>query len=432
MARTPHPALQQFSREVKERWIEAGSPAYARIAKLTAEDGTAISQGSISNLLSGKSRPRWDTVRVFVRALSRYENPHCNPALLMAVVQRWRTRWAQLQNELASTVDHQPTHPTPPTRPTDERARDGNSVIDRTDSADAVSVEAALRQKIFRRLREAVDQRGALNRADLINFTIDGTSLPLVDRNRGIRNPRGMLATLSVMSRGDRDSSDEEYGDSGFGYAYRSGTIHGDNQKLRKALELKLPLILFRMIGHGAYVPIFPVYVVADDIERRRFMLAIDNDLPDQIGARLPDRAEYTRNRVHSAEFRARLLHAYGIRCAVCGLGVAQLLDAVHIVGDAQSVDDGSGRNRTTSSLENGLLLCSNHHRAFAAKLFGITPDYTIRVADRLMAEGDDGALGQLRGLNGRSLLLPDNRESRPSPDLLAVAFAAFIRDGAG
>ncbi|KAF0846916.1 HNH endonuclease [Nocardia caishijiensis] len=430
MARTPHPALQQFSAEVKERWVEAGSPAYARIAKLTAEDGTAISQGSISNLLSGKSRPRWDTVRVFVRALSRYEDPNCDPALLMAVAQRWRARWAQLQNELATAVDHDgPADPTSGERPTVEQSR---YVDPLTGRADAVGVEAALRQRIFRRLRETIDQRGTLSRADLLDFTIDGTSLPLIDRNRAIRSPRGMLATLSVMSRGGQDSSDEEYGDSGFGYAYRSGTIDGDNQKLRKALEFRLPLILFRMIGHGTYVPIFPVYVVADDRERRRFMLTIDTDLPGQVGARVPDRAEQTRNRVHSAEFRARLLHAYGIRCAVCGLGVAQLLDAVHIVDAARPIDDASGKLYTTSSIENGLLLCSNHHRAFAAKLLGITPDYTIRIADRLMVEGDDPASEQLRDLNGRSLLLPARLDSRPSPDLIAVAFAAFVRDGAG
>ncbi|WP_159372872.1 HNH endonuclease [Nocardia caishijiensis] len=335
-----------------------------------------------------------------------------------------------MQNELATAVDHDgPADPTSGERPTVEQSR---YVDPLTGRADAVGVEAALRQRIFRRLRETIDQRGTLSRADLLDFTIDGTSLPLIDRNRAIRSPRGMLATLSVMSRGGQDSSDEEYGDSGFGYAYRSGTIDGDNQKLRKALEFRLPLILFRMIGHGTYVPIFPVYVVADDRERRRFMLTIDTDLPGQVGARVPDRAEQTRNRVHSAEFRARLLHAYGIRCAVCGLGVAQLLDAVHIVDAARPIDDASGKLYTTSSIENGLLLCSNHHRAFAAKLLGITPDYTIRIADRLMVEGDDPASEQLRDLNGRSLLLPARLDSRPSPDLIAVAFAAFVRDGAG
>jgi putative restriction endonuclease len=421
VATSAPPALLQFSAELKERWIAAGKPAYARIAKLAAQDRVSISQGTISNLMSGKSRPRWDTVQGFVRALRRHEDPECDSAQLMIESQRWRKQWGQLQIALATK-----TEPDVPDRP--ETATEMVDPIGATTAADAratsdpVHAEAALRQTIFDHLRKAVGERGTLTREELWNFTVNGEVHRLIDRSRGIRNPREMLATLSIISRGDQSFSDEEIGDSLFSYAYRDGTIDGDNQKLRRALELKLPLILLRSISNGVYVPIFPIYVVGDDPVSRRFVLSLDNEVPNPLDSSTPyslSPVGAERNRIHGRTFRAMLLRRYGFRCAICGLGVPGMLQAAHIVSIHSLYPE-------ASTINNGLVLCANDHLAFDSHLLGITPDYKIQVSRSIMDRGDDPAFRQLRDLDGRPLCLPPRAQNRPSAELLAEAFKAF------
>jgi len=66
------------------------------------------------------------------------------------------------------------------------------------------------------------------------------------------------------------------------------------------------------------------------------------------------------------ARFRFTVFKRYGPRCAVCGLAIALLLEAVHLC------PFGSGG---TDDPRNGLVLCRNHHRAFDEKLFSIEPE---------------------------------------------------------
>lgn len=64
--------------------------------------------------------------------------------------------------------------------------------------------------------------------------------------------------------------------------------------------------------------------------------------------------------RLHQRRFRALLLRSYPAECAYCGLDVMEVLEAAHLVADA---DGGE------ASVENGRLLCPNHHRALDAGL---------------------------------------------------------------
>ena len=64
--------------------------------------------------------------------------------------------------------------------------------------------------------------------------------------------------------------------------------------------------------------------------------------------------------RLHQQRFRALLLRHYPAECAYCGLDVIEVLEAAHIVADA---DGGE------ASVANGRLLCPNHHRALDAGL---------------------------------------------------------------
>lgn len=75
---------------------------------------------------------------------------------------------------------------------------------------------------------------------------------------------------------------------------------------------------------------------------------------PTEVMARY--RIAQTIVRQHQAAFRRILLRHQAPECFYCGLEDVRLLEAAHIEPDA---DGGE------SSVENGLLLCPNHHKAF-------------------------------------------------------------------
>jgi hypothetical protein len=64
--------------------------------------------------------------------------------------------------------------------------------------------------------------------------------------------------------------------------------------------------------------------------------------------------------RKHQRAFRRLLLEHYSHECSVCGLDVVEILEAAHLKADK---DGGE------ASVENGRLLCPNHHRALDSKL---------------------------------------------------------------
>jgi HNH endonuclease len=70
--------------------------------------------------------------------------------------------------------------------------------------------------------------------------------------------------------------------------------------------------------------------------------------------------------RKRSAAFKFAVFDRYRpAECCVCGIRVAELLDAAHIVGVEH---DG------TDDPRNGLIFCATHHRAFDANMFAISP----------------------------------------------------------
>lgn len=85
-----------------------------------------------------------------------------------------------------------------------------------------------------------------------------------------------------------------------------------------------------------------------------------------EIRRRYPTRV--FRQRLHQREFRERVVRAYQHHCAGCRLRRNELLEAAHIIADA----DSGG----VPSVPNGLALCKLHHAAFDAHLIGISPDY--------------------------------------------------------
>ncbi|WP_319453603.1 MULTISPECIES: HNH endonuclease [unclassified Mycobacterium] len=290
-------------------------------------------------------------------------------------------------------------------------------------------VELHLRQLIFQKLAEIVAEHGVVKRAELEALPVGTETRRIIDRSRGIWNPQNMLATLSVISNPAGPYADTRVGESLFAYDYRAGSTDGDNRKMRRAYELGLPIILLRTIRPGVFVPVFPVYIVKDDIDNRKFVLALDESLrfvADPLHLQ-PIEREYAmraiKQRLHQPEFRGRIMIAYDESCAVCALKHGKLLDAAHIIGDEKP--------HGIPVVENGLSMCKIHHAAYDANLLGISPDYVVRINGDLMDEIDGPMLRHgLQEMDGRAINLPKRHVDRPSKERLAERFQEFKTAG--
>lgn len=289
------------------------------------------------------------------------------------------------------------------------------------------ALERDLRDRVMRWVAErAAANGGWVSRAELLGHTTDdGTPLPLIDYSRGIRNPQSMVATLSIVSAADGPYADRDSGDGLLHYAYRSGGAGGDNRKLREAHERGLPLVLFLKPEPNVYVPVSPVYVVADDTAAASFTIALDESFLYMRDVAHPTEEQrryavrLARQRLHQPLFRGRVIRAYDTRCAICALRHPQLLQAAHIYPDSHPL----GRATTT----NGLSLCSIHHGAYDSQLLGITPDHRVELNRALLEEVDGPMLRHgLQEMHGRVLELPARRADQPDRDALAWRYEQF------
>jgi putative restriction endonuclease len=241
----------------------------------------------------------------------------------------------------------------------------------------------------------------------------------------GIWNPRDLATTLTIVSSPDGPYDDQEVEGGFLRYDYRAGSEEGNNTKLRRAAELGTPLILLRKIADGVYVPVFPVFVVADDRARRQFVIALDESLRFMSDPLHPtaDQRRYAervvQQRLHQPVFRGQVIRAYERRCAICSLRHPELLDAAHIVEDSH--------DRGVAHVTNGLSLCKIHHAAFDKLLLGVTTDYEVRINGDLLEEIDGPMLKHgLQEMHGRRLELPKSRREWPDRDRLAHRWTIF------
>lgn len=277
----------------------------------------------------------------------------------------------------------------------------------------------------------SVAERAAINGGFVSRAELEAVLLPtgetrrVIDASRGIWNPRDLSATLSVVSSPSGPYDDREVQGGMFHYSYRAGSIDGDNRKLREAHRLGIPIILLRKIAVAVYVPIMPVYVVADDVQNREFVLALDESVRFMSNPLDPTPAErryaerVVRQRLHQPEFRGRVIRAYDQRCTVCRLQHPDLLEAAHIIGDREDGGD--------PVVPNGLSLCKIHHAAYDRNLLGVSPDYTVHIHPRLLDETDGPMLLHgLQQMHGKALTVPRRAAERPDRDRLDTRFRAF------
>ncbi len=274
-------------------------------------------------------------------------------------------------------------------------------------------------------------------------FTFDGHRISFGSFYSGIFRPKEMEspAALSLVTAAPKlgrpapyeDQFDEETGR--FTYRFRdpqAATIAAsrqaevDNRALISAHDLAVPVIYFRGIAPGQYAIVAPAFVVGVDRTHRLVELEAGLPLADMTPAGLVSDEDVRRYatrealyRLHQHRFRAAVLRAYTVRCAVCQLREASLLQAAHIVDDRDAMG--------TATIVNGIALCAIHHLAYDRNLLGIDPTGVVHIARRLLDEVDGPMLRNgLQGFHGAAILQPRRDDERPDPDRLEIRFAQF------
>ncbi len=279
-------------------------------------------------------------------------------------------------------------------------------------------------------------------RDDLSKFEFGGSHHRLIGPFTGIWKVSTLsdaaiaISTAYVPDGGKRPYEDGEGIDGLQRYKWRgTDPNQSDNRALRRAMERNLPMLWLVGIGHvpGTKEQLFdvhsPVYVIGEEPSEHQFVIALEDGqkvLPigepiavQEIVKRYNERIVKTR--YHQPIFRARVIHAYQERCAICRLPFTELLDAAHIRPDSQG---GSAK------ISNGMSLCKIHHGAYDADIIGISPDYIIHVRESVLATFDGPTLQHsIKEMDGEGLRqIPTETASKPDRELLAERFEKFLK----
>ncbi|MBI4527465.1 MAG: HNH endonuclease [Deltaproteobacteria bacterium] len=267
-------------------------------------------------------------------------------------------------------------------------------------------------------------------------FDLNGQLIPLVGP-QGIFKPRVLADVPLTITTVPEGPYDDAFGADGLlRYRYRgTDPNHPDNRGLRLAMDRRLPLIYFHGIVRGRYLATWPVFIVEDNPEQLFFSVAVDDashvGLPaerhdgsalvgeDTDMARRIYITATVRQRLHQRAFRERVLDAYRRQCAFCRLRHEELLDAAHIIADAEPKGE--------PLVPNGLSLCKLHHAAFDRHFLGLRPDYILEVRSDILREHDGPTLVHaIQALHGRSITLPRQSALQPSRELLEIRYTRF------
>jgi putative restriction endonuclease len=165
------------------------------------------------------------------------------------------------------------------------------------------------------------------------------------------------------------------------------------------------------------YLQILPSLDVSDPVEGSATAAAVSGE--ERPIEELPGSAERRRaisnvsRAVRNAQFRVRVLRAYGNRCAFCDLA-ASLCQAAHI----RPVHLGG-----VDQVHNGVAACPTHHLAFDRGLLIVGDDLSIQLNNSRLAEvgADDDDREALQAGLRQTLRRPAEPSLQPSRENLAA-----------
>ena len=113
---------------------------------------------------------------------------------------------------------------------------------------------------------------------------------------------------------------------------------------------------------------------------------------------------QLVKTRINQSFFRQSVLSAYNSTCCITGIKIPQVLIASHIIPWSNADDKTEKTNP-----KNGLCLNSLHDKAFDKGLITITPDFKIKVSQKLFdIQKDDISEKWFGNINGNKIMLPD------------------------
>jgi putative restriction endonuclease len=302
-----------------------------------------------------------------------------------------------------------------------------------------IDLDSTVRLRAFEFVRQlGVIHEDSIPKRELERgFEYQSDRVHIIGPQVGIFKPRQCRVPLSILTAPEvlgkeRPYDDFERYDGLITYRYRgTDPNHRDNVGLRTAMRDHIPLIYFRGLNPGRYCAVLPVFIVGDDPAELAFTV-------DPTAAVLPEEvsvvaeAQITRDyvnrmvrqRLHQAAFRAQVISAYSVRCAICSLkNHEELLDAAHIIPDRKP--------EGVPEIPNGLSLCKLHHAAYDANVIGIRPDLSISVRGDVLNEVDGPMLLHgLQGLDGHQIVVPSRPEWRPRKQYLEQRYELFREAG--
>ena len=195
---------------------------------------------------------------------------------------------------------------------------------------------------------------------------------------------------------------------------------------LRRALELKRPVLYLVAVEPGLYEPIIPCYVVGDDASQLAFYLMADGRR--DVTAIVEDPLQSP-----SKAYTTRIVNIYVTRSA-SGISYSQPTGvSVRFAGFATSH---SSMPPTFCRIEmeacnpeipNGLALCRIHHGSYDFGILGVDADYRVHIRQDVLEEHDGPMLQHgLQELHGNVIQVPRRPEHLPNREYLAERFSRF------
>lgn len=151
---------------------------------------------------------------------------------------------------------------------------------------------------------------------------------------------------------------------------------------------------------------------IAESILNEHFPASIHEDILQSVGLDF-DYAMF-RRKIRNPEFRQRILRAYEYRCAICGFDIR--LDTTPIALESAHIKwyKAGGPDQEN----NGLALCTLHHKLFDRGAFTLSSDLLVQVSDR--ANGTTGLNEWLLAFNGKPIRPPQKPAYYPLPNYIA------------
>jgi putative restriction endonuclease len=180
------------------------------------------------------------------------------------------------------------------------------------------------------------------------------------------------------------------------------------------------PKVLRKVNAHGGFTP--QVHSALTDkrslvndlvtsIIKEHFPASYHADLLNSVG--MPAFANGRTSAERNPKFRDDIVRLYEHECAMCGfdgrLGFSVLaLEAAHIMWHALGGPD---------EPNNGILLCSIHHKAFDRGAIGLTNDCRIKVSQHV--QGGSRVIHLITELAGNPLKMPIEKDMCPAEEFI-------------